>query len=152
MRIGKRKFASRKRKIAGLCAFVLAGVVGVGAYAFTASNTIQKQSAGAGTIAVGSYEEEGVYYEWDVAGTHNTAVDFILKGADAPTDVAVALTKEAEPKANSDWQDCVKSGKISAGKGAGEWEVECKFETPVENKTGDNLTVAAVSNGKVVIE
>ncbi len=102
MRKGKRTFASRKRKIAGLCAFVLAGVIGVGAYAFTASNEVKAQTAGAGAEAVTGYKQiEGVYYEWNVEGTENTAVKFVLEGALKPHDVKIALTKEPNPAVNN---------------------------------------------------
>jgi len=63
MRKGKRTFASRKRKIAGLCAFLLAGVLAVGAYAFTASNTqAQESGAGANTEAVSGYKTSPLHF------------------------------------------------------------------------------------------
>jgi hypothetical protein len=63
MRIGKRSFASRKRKIAGLCAFVLAGLLAVGAYAFTASNTQAKESgAGANSETVSGYKTTNLHF------------------------------------------------------------------------------------------
>lgn len=64
MRIGKRSFASRKRKIAGLCAFVLAGLLAVGAYAFTASNTQAEESgAGANTAVVSGYKTTNLKFK-----------------------------------------------------------------------------------------
>ena len=74
MRKGKRTFASRKRKIAGLCALVLAGVIGVGAYAFTASNTVKAQDRWCRCRQrVAGYKQiGGDYYEWNVEGTENT--------------------------------------------------------------------------------
>src|SRR5262249_36517114 len=44
-----------KRKIAAVLAFVLAAVIGVSAYAFTASNTVAEHSAGAGAATVSGY-------------------------------------------------------------------------------------------------
>jgi hypothetical protein len=152
MRKGKRTFASRKRKIAGLCAFVLAGVIGVGAYAFTASNTVKQQDAGAGVHVVGGYEQtKGVYYEWNVEGTENTAVDFVLKGELEPSDVKVAVTKEEHPAATTEWSDCPKAN-IKAAGGAEEYEVKCELEKPVPNASADHLTIAAVSEGEVKIK
>jgi hypothetical protein len=169
MRKGKRKFASRKRKIAGLCAFVLAGVLSVGAYAFTASNTIPEQTAGGGTNAVSGYTEAGVSYTWSLSGEYITAVEFKLTGAKIPTDVAVALSKGKTPAAE-EWVDCPE---IS---GAGSpWLVKCNFKTGegayssvgvhATNKfsgagvagnplaeEGTELTVSATSQGDVIIE
>src|SRR5580692_7348164 len=69
MRIGKRNFASRKRKTAGLFAFVLAGVIGVGAYAFTAKAEVKERSVGAGTAAVTGYTVQGnEQYSFNEAG------------------------------------------------------------------------------------
>jgi ornithine cyclodeaminase/alanine dehydrogenase-like protein (mu-crystallin family) len=151
MRIGKRNFASRKRKIAGLCAFVLAGVIGVGAYAFTAANTVKAQDAGAGVHVVGGYEQtKGVYYEWNVAGTENTAVDFVLKGELKPSDVKVAVTKEEHPSTEAEWSDCPEANIKAAG--AEEYEVKCELATAVPNANADHLTIAAVSEGEVKIK
>ncbi len=152
MRIGKRNFASRKRKIAGLCAFVLAGVIGVGAYAFTASNTVPAQTAGGGQAVVSGYTESGVSYSWNTEGTKITKVHFILTSAAKlkPSDVEVALT-EGAPKAAGEWVDCP-AGEYAA-KGEEETEIACTFGGEgIENKAGTQLTVAAVSEGKVVIE
>jgi len=174
MRKGKRTFASRKRKIAGLCAFVLAGLMGLGAYAFTASNTIPAQAAGGGTAAVSGYTESGVSYTWSLTGEYITEATFLLTSAGKlkPSDVAVALSNEAKPKAE-EWVDCPAA---YAEKSATEWEVVCKFkggEGAFENATthaankftangvpgnpnaengGNELTVSAVSEGKVIIE
>jgi hypothetical protein len=169
MRIGKRRFASRKRKIAGLCAFVLAGVLSVGAYAFTASNTIPAQSAGGGTAVVSGYTEAGVSYTWSLNGEYITEAHVILKGTAKiiPTDVAVALGTGATPVAG-EWIDC--PGPY-VEKNETETEVACKFlggegafknateheankftATGVPNAEGNQLTVSATSQGKVIVE
>src|SRR5271163_2887335 len=107
MRKGKRTFASRKRKIAGLCVFVLAGVMGLGAYAFTASNTIPAQAAGGGTNAVSGYTETGVSYTWSLSDEYITEVHFVLEDAAdlKPSDVAISLSTLATP-AYEEWVDC----------------------------------------------
>jgi len=174
MRIGKRRFASRKRKIAGLCAFVLAGVLGVGAYAFTASNTIPAQSAGGGTAAVSGYTESGVSYTWSLSGEYITEAHLILTGVATikPTDVAVALSEKAVP-GKEEWIDC--PGAYVA-KSETETEVACKFKggegafesagvhavnkfaatgvpgNPSAENGGNELTVSATSQGSVIIE
>jgi hypothetical protein len=45
----------RKRNMAGVLAFAVAGIIGVSAYAFTASNTVASHSAGAGAATVSGY-------------------------------------------------------------------------------------------------
>jgi hypothetical protein len=175
MRKGKRTFASRKRKIAGLCAFVLAGLMGLGAYAFTASNTVPAQAAGGGTAAVSGYVEKGVSYTWSLSGEYITEAHFILKNTTKlePSDVAVSLSTLATPAAE-EWVDCPSSGytaineeetevvcQFKGGKGA--WESATaqatnKFSAtgvpgnPNATKGGTELTVSAVSEGKVIIE
>jgi len=148
----KRGSISRKRKTAGVLALLVAGVIGLGAYAFTAANTVPAQSAGAGTTVIGKYTEKGVDFEWNVEGTKNTAITFILKGEQIPTDVKIALTEPAQPAAAGEWVDCVESGGSITEKAAKEYEVECKFAPPIENAKADNLTIAAVSEGEVKIE
>jgi hypothetical protein len=143
MRIGKRNFASRKRKIAGLCAFVLAGVIGVGAYAFTASNTVPAQTAGAGSATVSGYTVSSpLNYTFSADGTKMTKVTFTLN--EAATDVKVALSDGAPVLA--DWTDCGEATSPS-------FEVTCTFPgAGVPDGEGNKLSVAAVSHGTVTIE
>jgi hypothetical protein len=150
MHLGRRNIvAGRKRKTVALLALVLAAVMGVGAYAFTASNEIKTRYAGAGTATVSGYTNaKDVSYTWDETGTKMTAVNFVLEGSEVPSDVKVALTPGA-PK-TSEWVDCAGSGGEIKGLTATTFEVSCKFSVP--NAEGDNLAVAAVSEGKVVIE
>jgi hypothetical protein len=177
MRIGKRTFASRKRNIAGLCAFVLAGVIGLGAYAFTASNTVPAQAAGGGTNTVSGYTEKGVSYTWALDGEFITEAHIVLTNAEKlePTDVAVALSKKETPAAE-EWIDCPATEYVKLTEE--ETEVVCKFKggegafknatehatnkftatgvqnnegkTPVEE--GNELSISATSQGKVIIE
>ena len=132
----------RNRKIAGLLAVVLAGVIGVGAYAFTASNTVPNHSAGAGAATVSGYEVSSpTNYTFSTDGTTMTEVTFNLnKGA---SDVKVALSKAAPEHA--DWTDCGASESAP-------YQVTCKFPTPVPDAEGLKLSVAAVSTGTVTIE
>lgn len=146
-KIGKRRFMSRKRNLAGAVVFALAMVIGVSAYAFTASNTVPAHKAGAGAGEVTGYEVTShVSYSFSEDGTKMTAAHFKLSAA--ATDVQIALT-EAAPK-KEDWTDC---GATGAGN-----EVACNlkeapaFPEGVPDNEGDKLSVAAVSEGKVVIE
>jgi len=148
MRKGKRTFASRKRKIAGLCAFVLAGVIGVGAYAFTASNTIKSEIAGVGNNTLTSYEVTGNdSYTIKPTGLETTETVFVIKGTLKPSDVEAALSTSAGPTVAGEWADC-KAG-IGAEVNPGEWEVKCDIADNF--KTGEQLWVAAVSEGEVKI-
>jgi hypothetical protein len=140
---GKRNIAGRRRKVAGLSAFAVAAVIGVSAYAFTASNTVASHSAGAGSATVSGYTVESpTNYTFSGDGLTMTKVTFDLDKA--ATDVAVALTK-ATP-AGTDWADC------GASEVATPFAVTCTFGTPVPDAEGLKLSVAAVSSGTVTIE
>jgi hypothetical protein len=145
--IGRRSIAGRKRKAAAMAAFAMASFIGVGVYAFTASNTVAAHKAGAGSGAVTGYEVTShVSYTFSADGTHMTEAHFKISAA--ASDVKVALTENAPVK--EDWTDCGASG---AGN-----EVACSFKNApafpegVPNGEGDKLAVAAVSEGEVVIE
>jgi hypothetical protein len=147
-RIGRRTFASRKRKVAGLLAFVLAGVLGLGAYAFTASNTIQNEIAGVGNNTLTSYEVTGNdSYTIEPTGLETTKTVFVIKGALEPTDVEAALSTSSGPTTAAEWADC-KAG-IGTEVATGEWEITCDIKDNF--KTGTQLWVAAVSEGEVKI-
>ncbi len=107
MRIGKRSFASRKRKIAGLCAFVLAGLLAVGAYAFTASNTQAKESgAGANSEAVSGYKTTNLHFTLE-GGTAKTAefkAEEATAGEAEAKEAEINVVKTAGTKA---WTHCV---------------------------------------------
>jgi hypothetical protein len=173
MRKGKRTFASRKRKIAGLCAFVLAGLMGLGAYAFTASNTVPAQAAGGGTAKVSGYTEKGVSYTWSLSGEYITEAHVILTSTEKlkPSDVAVSLSDAAVPAAE-EWVDCPEITKVTEEEsevvckfkgGEGAWKNATEQETnkfkttgvpgnPNATSGGNELTVSAVSEGKVIVE
>jgi hypothetical protein len=130
----------RKRNMAGGLAFVVAGIIGVSAYAFTASNTVASHSAGAGTVS-GFTVASPTNYTFSGDGLTMTTVTFDLDKA--ASDVAVALT--AGTPAQADWTDCGASG------GSSPFAVTCTFGTPVPNANGLKLSVAAVSSGTVTI-
>ncbi len=125
----------------GVLAFVLAAVLGVGAYAFTASNTVTPHSAGAGFGAVSGYTVTSpTNYRFNPGGTEMVGVTFELSAA--ANDVKVALTP-GEP-VFADWADCGATGAKNA--------VTCTFAKPVPDAEGTKLSVAAVSSGTVTIE
>ena len=140
---GKRGLRGRKRTIAGALVLALAMVIGVSAYAFTASNEVAAHSAGAGAAEVSGYKVESpTNYTFSGDGETMTAVTFDLNKA--ATDVQVALTPSTP--ASGDWTDC------GASEAATPFAVTCTFKTPVPDGEGDKLSVAAVSSGTVTIE
>jgi hypothetical protein len=132
----------RKRNMAGGLALVVAGIIGVSAYAFTASNTVASHSAGAGAATVSGYTVASpTNYTFSGDGLTMTTVTFDLDKA--ASDVAVALTAGTPEQA--DWTDCGASG------GSSPFAVTCTFGTPIPNANGLKLSVAAVSSGTVTI-
>lgn len=135
-------FRFRRRKLVGGLAILAAGVMSVSAYAFTASNSVPAQSAGAGFAVVSGYTVSSpTNYTFSGDGTTMTGVSFDLNKA--ASDVQVALTAAAPTQ--SDWSDCGASG------GSSPFAVTCTFGTPVADGSGLQLTVAAVSSGTVTI-
>ena len=129
MRKGKRTFASRKRKIAGLSAFVLAGVIGVGAYAFTAGNTFAEEGgAGAGGETVSGYTISALHYKQEAAGPNVEEVTFTATAAGGKEPVASEAKFGIGPTAVETWYECT-----TAGAGA--------FKCPI---TGGGLTPAEI--------
>jgi hypothetical protein len=140
--IGRRGATGRKRKLTGLVVFMLASIMAVGAYAFTASNTVAAHSAGAGAAEVSGYTVESpANYRFSADGLTMLGVTFHLNKA--ASDVQVALS--AANPVLADWSDCG----AAAG---GENVVTCTFANPVADGTGLKLSVAAVSSGTVTIE
>lgn len=133
---------SGRRGMAGIAAFVLAGVIAVSAYAFTASNTVAAHSAGAGAATVSGYTVASpTNYTFSGDGLTMTAVTFDLDKA--ASDVQVALT--ASTPSQADWSDCGASGASTP------FAVTCTFDTPIPDGNGLKLSVAAVSSGTVTI-
>ena len=132
---------SRKRTTAGLIALALAGVAGVSAYAFTASNTNSDASAnsGAGYFTVSGYDVTNVNYTFDVTGSYYLAVNFKLNAPAGAVDVALTT---GEPTA-SDWYSCGSITDVSDT----DYDVTCSFTgTPIgaDSATADGI---AVGNG-----
>lgn len=147
---GRRKLASRKQRVAALTVFALAAVLGVGVYAFTASNTVPNHKAGAGAGKVTGYTVTShVSYTWNHTGLDVTEAHFTLN--EAAEDVQVALTPEGSPTSDEQWTDCGATTGVTN-------EVACNFTLAgafpngVPNGEADELSVAAVSQGKVVIK
>lgn len=134
-------FRLRKHKLIAASAFVAAGAMSVSAYAFTASNTVPNQSAGAGYGTVSGYVVSSpTNYTFSPDGLTIESVSFNLNKA--ASDVAVALTAAAPT--GPDWTDC-------GAAASSPYAVTCTFVTPIPVGSGLQLSVAAVSSGSVTI-
>ena len=136
-----------KRNTAAIAALVVAAVAGVGAYAFTASNTVPAEHAGAGTATVSGYTASNISYEFSPDTTKIDGVSFDL---DNPaSDVAVALVDDnggSPTIAAGDYQDC------GAATGTGPYVVTCTFGTAYDNTPDtQDLYIDAVTSGNVTI-
>jgi hypothetical protein len=132
----------RFRKVAGIATLAAAAVGGVSAYAFTASNTVPDHLSGAGSGVVGGYSVTGyTNYTFSADGTTMVSVSFDLDHA--ASDVAVALSNGAP--VHADWADC---GATSGGSNS---ITDCAFPSPVPVANGTQLSIAAVSQGSVII-
>jgi len=133
---------SKKRRSVGVAVVLAAAVAAFGAYAFTAGNTFDPISAGAGSTAVTGYAISNEQVQYDADGTHVVGVTFNLDKA--ASDVKAALV--AAPVA-ADWTDCGASAAVT-------FAVTCTFDgtgtpNPVAVDNFVKLSVAAVSNGTV---
>ena len=88
----------RNRVILG--GFVVAGAIGLGGLAFTASNTVPASKAGDGSGAVTGYVVSSVHY--GLNGTDPTKADSITFDLDS-TPIAGAIIKT---KAGGNWYTC----------------------------------------------
>ena len=121
-----------KARIFGAVAF--AGLMGVGSYAFTASNSVEASNAGQGSQTISGYDVNGITYGLDTSsGTANvSSVSFALSnqgtGTAAPVNVKARLT------GTGTYQSCVKN--VSTSK----WD--CNF-TGVTALSAASLDVTA---------
>jgi hypothetical protein len=127
------------RKPMGIGVVVLALVAGIGAYAFTASNTIADAgSAGIGTAVISGYTITNVTYTLDTADpTKWNAVDFDL--GQAATQVQVKFTDSNSVLTTSGWVDCTGVGSTIGT--SSPYAVHCVL--PDVDSQLDTLTVAA---------
>jgi len=134
-----------KRNTAAIAALVVAAVAGVGAYAFTASNTVPPEHAGAGTATVSGYTASNISYTFSPDTTKIDGVSFDL---DNPAnDVKVAIDTHGATPVAADYQDC--SGATGTGPS---YPVTCTFGTPYDNTQGtQDLYIDAVTSGSVTV-
>ncbi len=123
----------------GIGVVVLALVAGIGAYAFTASNTIADAgSAGIGTATISGYTVSNVAYTLDTADPSKwSAVDFDLD--QAATQVQVKFDDSNAVLTSSGWVDCTANGSTIAT--SAPYAVHCVL--PDVDSGLDTLTVAA---------
>ncbi len=127
------------RKPIGIGIVVLAAAAAVGAYAFTASNTITDAgSAGIGSQTISGYDVTNVSYTQDGTDPSKwTAVDFTLD--QAATQVQVKFDDSNSVLTTSGWIDCTQNGSTIAS--SAPYDVHCVL--PDVDSRLDTLTVAA---------
>ena len=115
------------KKTIGLGALVATCTLAVGAYAFTASNTVPDTKAGSGSGAISGYTVSNIEYE----NTENnvTGVTFNLTAAARLVNVKLVTS-------GGTWYDCGASVGTEAP-----FAVSCDVNVPAA--TADSLTVSA---------
>jgi hypothetical protein len=128
------------RKPIGLVIVVVAVAASLGAYAYTAGNTIASGgTAGVGTATISGYTVTNVLETQDATDPSTwSAVDFHLS-ADA-TQVQVKFTDGAAVLPASGWTDCASGA--STIQHVSPFAVHCVL-SPVVDSSLDTLTVAA---------
>jgi hypothetical protein len=131
-------FKNMKRSV-GIGLVLVVAAVAVGAYAFTASNTIADGGqAGVGTATIAGYTISNVLYTQDSTDPSTWSfVDFDLS-ADA-TQVQVKLDDSNAVLPSSGWIDCTAGS--STIQHVSPWHVHCQL-SGVDSSL-DTLTVAA---------
>jgi hypothetical protein len=136
---------SRKRKTTGIIVFLAAAAAAFGAYAFTATNTVQAVQAGAGSAGITGYDVTNPQFNYDPTGLTVTSVTFNLDGA--ASDVKAALV---DTPAAADWTDCGAAAAVT-------FLVTCTFDgagsnaDPVDVDLATKLSVVAVSYGTATV-
>jgi hypothetical protein len=118
------------RKLRYLVAVIAAVCVAVGAYAFTASNTVPNTSAGSGSGTISGYDVTNVAYTLAANKTDLSAVAFTLDKA--------AGTVKAQVVNGGTWFDCTNGGS------GNNWTCDLSG-TPPTVLAADKLTVVATS-------
>lgn len=118
------------RRFRYIAALIAAVCVAVGAYAFTASNTVPGSSAGAGSGAISGYTVSNVAYTLGSTPTDLNAVTFTLDKA--------AGTVKAQVESTGPWYSCTNGGS------GNDWS--CDTTSPQATvQPADQLTVVATS-------
>lgn len=130
-------FSNLKRS-AGLGIIVVAAAAGLGAYAFTASNTVDGGNAGVGTATISGYAVSNVSYTQDSTDPSTwSAVDFDLDSN--ATQVQVKFDDSNNVLTSSGWIDCSANGSTIAH--TAPFAVHCVL--PGVDSRLDTLTVSA---------
>jgi hypothetical protein len=117
------------RRFRYIAALIAAVCVAVGAYAFTASNTVPGSNAGAGSGAISGYTVSNVAYTLGTVPTNMDAVTFTLDRA--------AGTVKAQVQSGGSWYTCSNTS-------GNDWS--CDTTSPQATvQPADQLTVVATS-------
>jgi len=118
---------ARGRSLRLATALVVAGVIGVGTYAYTASNSVPATQAGEGATAISGYTTSGVQYTLN--GTDPTKIDAVTFTISPTTG-----TVKAQLVSAGSWYSCTNSSGT----------VSCATTSPQATVTTANqLTVVA---------
>ena len=93
----KQKFSRSRMLISGA---LVAGVMAVGGYAFTASNTVDASKAGDGSGAISGYDVTSVHYALNA--TDPSTVDSVSFNLDSTP----AASSTVKAKIDGTWYDC----------------------------------------------
>ena len=109
-------------------AVVIAAVLAVGAYAFTATNTVPGTSAGAGSGTISGYTVSNVQYQLNnTTPTNIDSMTFTLSAS-------AATAKAKVVSGSSTYTDCSIAGGVN---------VTCDFSPDVAVTSADQLSVIA---------
>jgi len=123
----QKRLSKRPRLVA---AIVAASVLGIGTYAFTATNTVPASYAGSGSGTISGYTVSSVQYVLATANPSNIdKVTFTL-------DASATVVKAKLLSSSSTYTDCTISGGTS---------VTCDFSPDVSVTSADQLAVVAHS-------
>lgn len=110
----------------------VAGLIGVGTYAFTASNTVAASKAGDGNAAISGYNVTGVKYNLDALDpTKLASVEFDL-------DATARVVKAKLSSSGTTYYDCTSGAPLSPN----HWTCSTGA-TPPTVASADNLRVIA---------
>ena len=119
---------NRNRRFLG--ALVVAVVMGAGAYAFTASNTVPASSAGSGSGTISGYTVSAIAYQLNATTPSNIDTMTFTLSANATTVKAKVVS------GSTTYTNCTVSGGVNAS---------CDFSPDIDITTADQLSVIATS-------
>ncbi len=122
-----RKLAGKRRLLGAL---VVAVVMGTGAYAFTATNTVPSSQAGSGNGTISGYTISAIAYQLNATTPSNIDTMTFTLSANAATVKAKVVS------GSTTYTSCTVAGGVNA---------TCDFSPDIDITTADQLAVIATS-------